>query len=61
MDPPHVRGIAADINLAGNPPGVDSGQDPRLVAVMQRWGFTWGGAWLVPDPAHFEWVRRPGS
>jgi hypothetical protein len=24
---------------------------------MERWGFTWGGRWLVPDPAHFEYLR----
>jgi hypothetical protein len=28
---------------------------------MERWGFTWGGRWLVPDPAHFEWVRAPAD
>jgi hypothetical protein len=45
--------------VAGNPTGLASAQDPRLVEVMERWGFTWGGRWLVPDPAHFEWLRSP--
>jgi hypothetical protein len=36
-------------------------QDPRLVEIFQQWGFTWGGQWLVSDPAHFEYVRPPGS
>jgi hypothetical protein len=29
--------------------------------VMTRWGFTWGGHWLVPDPAHFEFLRLPSG
>jgi D-alanyl-D-alanine carboxypeptidase len=59
----HAWGAAVDLNVAGNPTGLASAQDPRLVEVMERWGFTWGGRWLVPDPAHFEWLRarpRPG-
>jgi D-alanyl-D-alanine carboxypeptidase-like protein len=55
----HAWGAAVDLNVAGNPTGLASAQDPRLVEVMERWGFTWGGRWLVPDPAHFEWVRTP--
>jgi hypothetical protein len=38
-----------------------SGQDPQLVETMARWGFTWGGFWLVPDPMHFEYVRPPDA
>jgi D-alanyl-D-alanine carboxypeptidase len=55
----HAWGAAVDLNVAGNPTGLDSAQDPRLVEVMERWGFTWGGRWLVPDPAHFEYLRPP--
>jgi hypothetical protein len=55
----HAWGAAVDLNVAGNPTGLASAQDPRLVEVMERWGFTWGGRWLVPDPAHFEWLRTP--
>ncbi|HEX8135086.1 MAG TPA: M15 family metallopeptidase [Actinomycetes bacterium] len=57
----HAWGAAVDLNIAGNPTGLDSAQDPRLVEVMERWGFTWGGRWLVPDPAHFEYLRPPTS
>jgi hypothetical protein len=60
----HAWGAAVDLNVAGNPTGLASAQDPRLVEVMERWGFTWGGRWLVPDPAHFEWLqtaRSPGG
>ena len=57
----HAWGAAVDLNVAGNPTGLASAQDPRLVEAMERWGFTWGGRWLVPDPAHFEWVRAPAD
>ncbi len=55
----HAWGAALDIGYDDNPTGVASGQDPRLVDVMARWGFTWGGPWLVPDPAHFEFLTLP--
>jgi hypothetical protein len=57
----HAWGAAVDLNVAGNPTGLASAQDPRLVEVMERWGFTWGGRWLVPDPAHFEYLRPPAG
>jgi hypothetical protein len=55
----HAWGAAIDVNYAKNPTQIVSAQDPRLVEVLQRWGFTWGGNWLVPDPAHFEYLRLP--
>jgi hypothetical protein len=53
----HAFGIAVDINATQNPYGETPHQDPRLVEVMERWGFVWGGRWLVPDGMHFEFVR----
>lgn len=50
----HAWGAALDLNVKGNPRGSFSTQDPRLVDALTRRGFTWGGAWLVPDPAHYE-------
>lgn len=55
----HAWGVAVDLNYAANPTGQVTVQDPRLVSIMERWGFTWGGNWLVPDAAHFEWVSPP--
>lgn len=52
----HSWGAAVDLNVGANPRGSFSTQDPRLVEVMRRHGFTWGGTWLVPDPAHYELV-----
>jgi hypothetical protein len=55
----HAWGIAIDMNLRGNYRGQPPDQDPRLVAAMDRWGFSWGGAWIVPDGNHFEYRRPP--
>lgn len=55
----HAWGIAFDINALDNAFGTKSDLDPRLVEIMERAGFTWGGRWLVPDGMHFEWVRFP--
>jgi D-alanyl-D-alanine carboxypeptidase-like protein len=53
----HSWGIAFDINLTGNLRGATPHQDPRLVRILARWGFLWGGSWLVPDGSHFEFHR----
>ncbi len=53
----HAWGAALDLNVNANPTGLASAQDPRLVEVMQRWGFTSGAHWLVPDPSHFEYLQ----
>jgi hypothetical protein len=55
----HAWGIAIDINAAGNAFGMPPDQDPHLVGVMRRWGFTWGGTFTVPDGNHFEYRRPP--
>lgn len=53
----HAWGAAADINISSNPEGLASTQDPRLIEILERWGFTSGHEWLIPDPGHFEYVR----
>jgi hypothetical protein len=51
----HAWGLAIDVNASRNPQFGASRQDPRLVRVMERAGFTWGGRWpTAPDPMHFE-------
>ena len=57
----HAWGAAIDLNVSQNPFGKRSNMDPRIVDVFERWGFTWGGRWLVPDPMHFEFLRSPLS
>jgi hypothetical protein len=49
-------GIAVVLNSTKNPTGSGSVQDPRVVAILQEHGFTWGGHFLVPEPAYFEHV-----
>lgn len=44
------------IALALNPQRPPVATDLRLVRVMTRNGFTWGGRWLRPDGGYFEWV-----
>lgn len=51
----HAWGAAVDLNAPTNQVGSVGNQDPRLVETMKKWGFTWGGDWLVPDPMHFEY------
>lgn len=55
----HTWGAAVDLNITANPQGLESVQDPRLVRVMETWGFTSGKDWLIPDPGHFEYIRPP--
>jgi D-alanyl-D-alanine carboxypeptidase len=55
----HAWGLAVDLNASANPFGGRSNQDRRLVRIMVRHGFTWGGDWpTVRDPMHFEWRGR---
>jgi hypothetical protein len=53
----HAWGIAIDVNADTNRFATPPTQDPRLVAIMQRWGFGWGGDWIVPDGMHFEYLH----
>jgi D-alanyl-D-alanine carboxypeptidase-like protein len=55
----HAWGLAVDLNARANPFGGRSRQDRRLVRVMERHGFTWGGEFpTTPDPMHFEFRGR---
>lgn len=51
----HAWGLALDINVSTNPFGAPSRQDERLVEVMERHDFSFGGRWPVPDAMHFEY------
>jgi len=55
----HAWGAAVDLNFSVNPTGTSTIQDPRLVAVFERWGFGSGDFWLVPDSGHFEYIAPP--
>ncbi|HEX2053982.1 MAG TPA: M15 family metallopeptidase [Actinomycetota bacterium] len=57
----HSWGIAFDFNVASNPYGAEPTMDPRLVSLLEEWGFTWGGRWVVPDGMHFEYLKDAKS
>ena len=53
----HAFGLAVDVNVSTNLLGSRGDQDPRVVAIFEKWGFEWGGRWDRPDPMHFELAR----
>jgi hypothetical protein len=53
----HAFGLAVDFNTSTNALGTRGDMHPDVVAIFQKWGFTWGGAWSRPDPMHFELAR----
>jgi D-alanyl-D-alanine carboxypeptidase len=57
----HSWGMAFDLNLAGNEYGQPPHQDPRLVRILAKWGFLWGGRFIIPDGNHFEYRRPPAA
>ncbi len=50
----HAFGLALDINAVENQRGTVGLIDRSVVAIFQKWGFTWGGDWRYTDPMHFE-------
>jgi hypothetical protein len=50
----HAWGLAVDLNVGDNPVGARPRMDPEVVAIMEKWGFRWGGRWSPPDGHHFE-------
>lgn len=55
----HTWGIALDVNVPQNPFGAEPDQDRALVRTFERWGFIWGGTFILPDGMHFEYRRPP--
>ena len=58
----HAFGLALDLNVPGNQRGTVGQMDRSVVAIFEKWGFTWGGTWHYTDPMHFEMNRivHPG-
>jgi hypothetical protein len=57
----HSWGVAIDVNVSQGLPGRTPSIDRRVVEAFERWGFTWGGRFLIPDGTHFEFLRFPVS
>lgn len=53
----HSWGIAIDLNARTNAMGAAGDMDSALVALFERYGFTWGGRWSGSnkDPMHFQY------
>jgi hypothetical protein len=58
----HAFGLAFDLNVPENERGTVGRINRQVVAIFEKWGFTWGGTWHYTDPMHFELNRivRPG-
>src|SRR5690606_35576405 len=57
----HAWGIAIDLNPSSNGFGSAAGLSEEFGQVLRGWGFSWGAAWRVPDPMHFEWRSDPAD
>jgi D-alanyl-D-alanine carboxypeptidase len=55
----HAYGAAIDINAPQSPYGAKPRMNPEVVRIFERWGFNWGGDFLIPDGHHFEFWRFP--
>ena len=53
----HAWGAAVDLNYANDRVIRANASDPRLVAIMGKWGFLSGH--LFGDPGHFEYAGAP--
>lgn len=53
----HSWGIAFDLNVRTNQMGTAGDMDPRLVELIESFGFVWGGRWAGrgKDPIHFQY------
>lgn len=52
----HAWGIAIDINVDFDEPGLGPIPSDGVIETFERHGFRWGGDYPVPDNHHFEWV-----
>ena len=57
----HAYGAAIDINAPENPYGSTPTMNRGVVKIFERWGFDWGGRFLIPDGMHFEYRTPPAS
>jgi hypothetical protein len=53
----HAFGLAFDVNVPENQRGTVGLINRQVVAIFEKWGFTWGGTWHYTDPMHFELNR----
>lgn len=52
----HAWGIAIDVNVDFDEPGLGPIPSEGVIEAFERHGFRWGGDYPIPDNHHFEWV-----
>lgn len=52
----HAWGIAIDVNVDFDAPGLGPIPSDGVIEAFERHGFRWGGDYPIPDNHHFEWV-----
>ncbi|MEX0705728.1 MAG: M15 family metallopeptidase, partial [Nitriliruptoraceae bacterium] len=52
----HSWGIAIDINVDVDAPGLGPVPPDEFIAIFGRHGFRWGGDFTSPDNHHYEWI-----
>ncbi len=52
----HAWGIAVDVNVDFDAPGLGPIPSQGVIDAFARHGFRWGGDYPIPDNHHFEWV-----
>ncbi len=58
----HAYGAAIDIDAPTNGYGdATPAMDPRVVEIFRRWGFVWGGGFVITDGMHFEYGAAPAA
>ena len=55
----HAYGASIDINAPYSPYGAPPNMNAEVVRIFERWGFNWGGDFLIPDGHHFEFWEIP--
>ncbi len=56
----HAYGMALDLNEVENPLSGHASMNPRIVALFESFGFTWGDCFSSnKDPHHFEYNGNP--
>lgn len=55
----HAWGIAIDINVDVDAPGLGPVPADGVIAAFREHGFVWGGDYPIPDNHHFEYLGDP--
>ncbi len=57
----HSWGIAVDINVDVDAPGLGPVPPDEFIEIFGRHGFRWGGDFTTPDNHHYEWIGEDAA